>query len=221
MSIENKIKALGKKYHLTPVLDGIVDEDRYKKSKPKVLWILKEMNYPDGDEGYLDIRDVLKKFADTQEIPSGWAKTFHKLTYATYGILNGYKLYDETPNRYEHPEMIAVLGQIAYININKLSGAGPVTNSNSLSAKFQENKELLFEQIKDINPDIIIGGGTMSLFWKAMNLEPNPGQRVGHAWGLKHNGRIWINAYHPAHRFSEKDYMDDIVGIAKKMQNEL
>jgi hypothetical protein len=220
MNIENQILALGEKYNLTPVLDGIVDEGQFSNTTPKILWILKEMNYPDGDEGFLDLRAVLAAFAGKKEIPAAWARTFHKLTYTTYGILDGFRLYNETPNRYEHPEMIEVLAKIAYINVNKLSGAGPVTNAAALAARFEENKELLFEQIRHINPDIVIGGATMPLIWKAMKLQADPEQRVGHAWGLKHDGRVWINAYHPAHRFSEKDYMDDIVSITKKLFNQ-
>jgi len=217
MKIEEQILELGKKYKLTPVLDGIVNDSIFKKTNPKILWILKEMNYPEGDEGHLDLRFELDNFAKNNVIPPEWRKTLNKLVYATYGILDGYKLYNKTPNRYEHPEMCEVLSKIAYININKLSGAGPLTNNNALAKKFQENKELLFEQINQINPDIIIGGGTMPLFWNDMNLKPNSDLRVGHAWGLRHEGKIWINAYHPAHRFNEKDYMDDIVGVANLM----
>lgn len=139
------------------VVDGIVNDEQFQKTSSKILWILKEMNYPDPEDEWLDMTGILNEFAEKNEIASGWKHTFDKLVYATYGILDGFKLYDETPNRYTTPEMNKVLAQIAYINVNKFMGAGPVTDMNSLSDWFQKNKALLYTQIDQINPDIIIG----------------------------------------------------------------
>lgn len=211
------IKELSMKHGGQPfVVDGIVDDATYAETTPKILWVLKEMNYenPESDE-QLNIATVLKDFADNNEIATHWKNTFNRLMYATYGILNGFAKYNETPNRYTSPEMNQVLAQIAFINVNKFMGAGAVTDPNLLQTHFQNNKELLYKQIEYINPDIIIGGGTMHLFFADKGI--SPAANVGHTEGAVHEGKCWIKAYHPAYPFSEEQYMDDIVEITKQL----
>ncbi len=201
------------------MVDGIVDDATYARTTPKILWILKEMNFedPESDER-LHITEVLKSFADNNEIATHWKNTFNRLVYATYGILNGFAKYNETPNRYTSPEMNKVLAQIAFININKFLGAGAATDADLLQTHFRNNKELLYHQIEYIKPDIIIGGGTMHLFFADKGISPH--LNIGHTEGAVHDGKCWIKAYHPAYPFSEEQYMDDIVEIAKQLHQQ-
>ena len=69
-----------------------------------------------------------------------------------------------------------------------------------------ENKKLLFEQINDINPSIIIYGGTYYLFEN--DIEEN----------IKNKSIKHIDAYHPAQRhITHENYCNQIIEEAFKI----
>lgn len=176
--------------------DGIVNLESYNKSEIKILWILKEVNH-DGDIEDWDMTKILQELKTENGIEKGFEKTFGPIVYTTYGILKK-KIWDEIPYYSKEPEIIDVLKEIAYINVNKISG-NSTTHFSTLENAYIKNKALLFEQINEINPSVIIYGGTFFLFEN--DIEKNIMNK-----SIKH-----IDAYHPAQRsIKHEDYFNNI-----------
>jgi hypothetical protein len=183
--------------------DGIVDKEIFNNSKIKILWILKEVNH-DGDICDWDMSKVLQSIITNKGIETGWEKTFGPIVHTTYGILNQ-KKWDEIPYYYDKPEIVNVLKEIAYINVNKTSGDS-ITHFSTLENAYIEYKSTLFEQINEINPSIIIYGGTYYLFEN--DIEENVINK-----NIKH-----IDAYHPAQRkITHEKYCNQIIEEAIKI----
>ena len=71
---------------------------------------------------------------------------------------------------------------------------------SSLQKAYNKNKDILFQQINDINPSIIIYGGTYHLF--AKDIEVNIKNKL-----IKH-----IDAYHPAQtNLTHEKYCNQII----------
>ena len=91
------------------------------------------------------------------------------------------------------------LKNIAFINVNKFLGKTS-SDSEIVASYFQKNRELLKKQIDAINPDIVIAGNILSLFYKDFDLtnqdlkSGGPGKSAEYC---QKNGRLFINAYHP------------------------
>lgn len=184
--------------------DGIVNEEFYENSAVKILWILKEVNH-DGDISDWDMTKILQNIKTNTGIEAGWEKTFGPIVHSTYGILNQ-KIWDEIPYYYNKPEIVNVLKEIAYINVNKTSG-NSIIHFSTLENAYIENKNLLFEQINEMNPSIIIYGGTYYLFEK--DIEVNVKNK-----SIKH-----IDAYHSAQRqITHKKYCNQIIEEAINIQ---
>ncbi|MBK6396686.1 MAG: hypothetical protein IPF75_00070 [Bacteroidetes bacterium] len=63
-----------------------------------------------------------------------------------------------------------IVKSIAFINVKKIAG-GKSTLPTNLRNAYLLNQELLLKQIEVYKPDVVIGGGTMPLFLKDLNLE--------------------------------------------------
>ncbi|PKH50720.1 hypothetical protein CXF68_08455 [Tenacibaculum sp. Bg11-29] len=188
------------------VYDGIVDTEEYYSNSPKILWILKEVNCP-GDSNW-DMRDALAnniKNKNGKGIKSGWANTFNPIVYATYGILNNIS-WENMESVYSDQSIIDVLRKVAYINVKKEPG-GSSSNPSEIKSYYNKNKAASHEQIKLINPDIIIFGNTLNffdedffdLFEKLEKKENDSSLEVYE--GEKH---ILLNTYHPNNRTIEQ-----------------
>ncbi|MCH4828636.1 hypothetical protein [Flavobacterium columnare] len=165
--------------------DGIVNSEKFSNTNPKILWILKEVNH-DGDIEDWDMTSILQNLKTDYGIELGFEKTFAQIVHLSYGIINK-KTWNEVPYHYNDPSIIDILNHIAYINVKKTSG-GSTIHFSSLEKAYKENKEQLFSHINEINPDIIIYGGTYYLF-ETDNKEMLINKTIKH-----------ISAYHPSQR---------------------
>jgi hypothetical protein len=130
------------------VKDGIVDAGRYACEGTKVLYILREVN----GGGNWDLRELLRDhthpYGDTWKNISRWQ----------YGIEHAgdkasWNVADDT---------IAdkrILRHIAAINLRKDDGAGSA-DMNVIRRYAQHDQDLLRQQIKLCNPDVIVCCGT-------------------------------------------------------------
>ncbi len=126
--------------------DGIVDVDLYNKQRLRILWVLREPN--GGDFPFMDfLRDVT--------VYPKWEKSYGLVAKVSRIILD--ELFDnEAEWNYSDPKVIR---RIALINVKKTEGAGTV-NWKEMTKFFNENKDMLNQQIAEINPGLIICGGT-------------------------------------------------------------
>ena len=102
-----------------PVYDGITNLSAYKKSKYKILWILKESNKSKPDETFY-LRGFHKDVTDYKL----WRKTYNKLIYVTYGLLHDVIKYKDLPwiDEDATTNNSYIFNNIAVININKGGG---------------------------------------------------------------------------------------------------
>jgi hypothetical protein len=189
---------------LLPIVDGIINIEKYVKAKYKILWILKEPH----DE-WVTVK------ATGQQRNGGWDLVhdiYDKLE--TDGLKNkkllvarrisevAYKLLEETGNPLE------AFKSITYINIKKIPG-GRFSFQNQIEKAYKDNKILLQDQIETYNPDIIICGNTlpylsMDNYFVKINRKtfiPNIQSRYCY-YALK--DRLYINTFHPAYKPTNK-----------------
>ncbi len=135
--------------------DGIVDGQKYRINKEKILFVLKETN---------DFSGHVKEFIME---PKGntW-----KIGLWAVGILNGFPPFEKFNNDDEAKK--EALSSVAWINLKKITG-GNVSDERIINAHAFTDRHLLKKQINNIDPTIIVacGNGVFdSLLWV---LEPD------------------------------------------------
>ncbi len=207
------------------IKDGIINPVEFnKKSNLKLLWILKEGNVADGDENLE--RDICEEFRLGYHQKHALAiPTFRKIIYASYWSHHQSKDWSELPYANED-EAYSILNKIAYININKF----PAKNRSDyyvVQNYYYENRKKLLLQINEINPDVIIFGGTFKFFemddlasigWEIKEKEYFDKHKIGTTTEFykTKNNRLCINAYHPSYiRVSNEQYALEIKDIIK------
>lgn len=182
------------------VYDGIVSIDDYLKAPIKILWILKE---PNSDENSLtDFREHIKTLRQENNIWDGWAPTFNPISYSVYGILNNKLMKDIPCINGNAEEILKEMKSIAFINVKKFAG-GSVAKNNVIDEFYQSYKELLHEQIKLINPDVLIFGNTFDFFDKNFFLSFGMEEKIKKEMSIsvyKYGAKLFISTYHPNQR---------------------
>lgn len=219
-SLQKKMNIIAKQNGLSskkllPIYDGVADVNAYLQSSPKIMWILKEpydsinekTNEPEG--GGWTMMDDLKKqtnFPLKKSLP----RTMQRIIYATVGIATS----DEYDNMayYYQPEMFKYLFQIAYINLSKMPAG---TRSGDMTEKYRIWKDLIFEQIKLYNPEIIIFGGAFQYMREDLHINKEPLAK-GLVDIYKQDNRLLVHAYHPGMMCSTKQYVDTMVRMIRK-----
>lgn len=202
-------KTITDETHLSlPVTDGIVNVEAYKNARFRILWIMKEVNEPSlkkGIRGGWDMRKFIQ--SELTEYPK-WKQTYLPIIYSTWGILNGFCKWEERPKINDNPWMIEVLRNIAFINLKKLPGYS-VSSPAVIMDAYEKNKNLILDQIKLIDPQIIIGGGTLHYLYKDLVLSFDIMEKKGSS--IKAS-RLYISHYHPNQRkINGKEYYNDIL----------
>lgn len=183
------------------ITDGITDIGQYIKTTPKILWILKEPN--DKDHASCDLKAFHRNIFSYPK----WRRTYSLIIKVSYGIINSINEYDEIP---EESTITSVLRHIAHINVKKI-GASSRTDPYSLNKYYNENKTPLLDQIKCIDPNIIINCSRVYSLFK--DITDTNHSRYNSFNYSKSQGKIVINAYHPNCRYSHRKYFDNIITI--------
>lgn len=140
------------------VRDGVVSEEDYLASKPKIAFILKEVNDPDG--GGWDLRQFIAE--------GGRSQTWNNVTRWVHGIRNrksipNWDFYSEITSAFR----VETLKSICAINLKKSPGAHTADNA-SLNSIANEDRAYIQQQFEIYDPDMTICGGTGDLFkWVA------------------------------------------------------
>lgn len=207
------------------IYDGILDIERYSKSKYKIMWILKEpYDYFDDDGnpsgGGWHFSDALIPKEKIEDFDRFSRKTYEPIIYATYSILNGFPDSTAMDLISDNPTMIEALKSIAYINIKKTPGLTKTSDAVLYSA-YKKNWEILDQQIEMADPDIIIFGNTYKYFSYNSKLVTNPLRKYDQFSYTTLKNRILISAFHPAQMsYSKWDYINELIFICKEeLQN--
>lgn len=187
------------------VLDGAAVPEHFRGARPRVLWLLRDVNDPGGQ--ITDVRIGLREFANSGRI--AWKQTYGAVARVSYALLHPDEPWDHWCEREE--VFASALGDIAVVNVKKTAGDSTVA-WHELESAFTANEAQLREQFENLDPQIVIGGNVLWLFRHWLKWEPSfsegeedpyPARLVGSA--------IWVHAHHPNHRGSHRRYCDRIV----------
>ena len=124
--------------------DGIIDVKTYFSENTKVLFILKEANWPNGQG---DMKEYLKN----PQLQGNWWKTWNNIARWTIALLDG----TSYPKTITREYRATVLRRIAFINLKKEGGDNQADAVELIEAA-KEDKEYINKQIEMYRPDIII-----------------------------------------------------------------
>ena len=174
------------------VKDGVVSEVDYLSSTPKIAFILKEVNDPDG--GGWDLRQFVSE--------GGRPQTWDNIARWVHGIRNltsehNWSFYSEITNEFR----IDTLKSICAINLKKSPGTH-TTDHSTLNAVANEDKEFIKKQYQLYNPDLTICCGTGDLFKWVAGYDSKQWQttKKGIWWFERESNKYVISFAHPEAR---------------------
>jgi hypothetical protein len=174
------------------VRDGVVSERDYLESNPRIAFILKEVNDPDG--GGWDLREFIAE--------GGRSQTWDNITRWVHGIRNrrsipNWEFYSQITNEFR----IEILKSICAINLKKSPGAHTTDNA-SLNAVANEDKAYIQRQYEIYDPDLTICGGTGDLFKWVVGHDPKEWKTTSRGiwWYERDTNKYVISFSHPEAR---------------------
>jgi hypothetical protein len=209
--IAEKVNAIKSgKEGLFPIVDGIINIEKYLEAKYKILWMLKEPH----DE-WVTVKKTGQRRNGGWNLADGYSRltmedinkkerlVARRIMEATYRIL------PEIQNPLE------AFKSIACINIKKIPG-GRYSVQKEIEQAYNEHKDLLKEQIETYNPDIVICGNTLpylsmdNYFVKNNRKAFGTNQKSRYCYyALK--DRLYINTYHPAYKPGDEKFWDKCI----------
>ena len=204
---------------VAPIYDGVVDADGYLATNPRVMWILKEP-YDDWDEDGAPCGGgwtMFKDFGGGADLAKAVNRTaaLRNVAYASYALQHGVSAYADLPWISECPEVAESLLRTAFVNVSKMP-ALPSTDESRLGHRYEDWKDILFDQIELYDPTVIVFGNTFHRFAPDMGLspaEPVKKIRVGgssvdvHEW----RGKRLLWAPHPAAHIPPAEWVDSVL----------
>ena len=176
------------------VRDGAVSEAEYLVSKPKIAFILKEVNAPGG--GGWDLRKFVSR--------GGRPQTWNNIARWVHGIRH---LTPEPPWDFyagiedEENFRIDTLKSICVLNLKKSPGTH-TSDHASLKAVAIEDKEYIRNQYSLYDPDLTICGGTGNLFKRVVGHDSKEWKTTtrGIWWYEREANKYVVSFAHPEAR---------------------
>lgn len=128
------------------IRDGVFDEDLWAAQKPKITYVLKDADWPDGDGN-------LRRSLIQEPHPRNWA-TWNNVARWTKALLEG----GEYPGYISKETRIMYLKKVSFLNLKKVGG-GPTNDVKELWKAARNDAEFIRRQLLLYQPDIIICGG--------------------------------------------------------------
>lgn len=173
------------------VKDGIINEELFEQTNPKILFITKEPNDP--KQNSWDFRDWWK-----EDVKYAFSKRIAELS---FGIINDFPQYDTVRKRRGPGSAKQTIQHIAFMNIKK-NGGGGKSKFDRIMEHLKMSYEFILRQIEIINPEIIILG----LSWKEVRNELFPETEwISSGYDIligNYNNAKVIDFYHPSARIA-------------------
>lgn len=172
--------------------DGIINEEQWGKTSPKILFITKEAN-----QSYKPCKGDFRQ---------DWCNKLTDYIFAyriaewSFGILNNFPPFEEI--YCDKNLKNNTLQKISFMNVKKIGGIG-LSSEADIREHFTKNKLYIIEEIEIINPDIIILGLSFdetyhnNLYQDINWITSGYNVKIG-----KYNNIRFIDFYHPSVRFS-------------------
>ncbi|MEN6348268.1 MAG: hypothetical protein ABFD08_02575 [Syntrophomonas sp.] len=208
MSINSQLEALyagWKKPEEQFISGGVVNEDKYCSAKCKLLVLLKEASDKDNDADWslVDlVNDQIKAYKAQEK---GYLEIWKRIGMYSYGLQNEFENFINISlkiwvNDVHIPEG---LEYIAVTNLKKSGGAGS-SNYEEIKGYAIRDKELWIKEIKIMNPDVVMCGGTFSIVHEILEFKKDvspSGAEYGKALGT-----VFVDFPHPMYQISPKIY---------------
>jgi hypothetical protein len=200
------------------IYDGLVDEESYLASDPKIIFVLKESydNTTPGDAVVWDLREkILGVRAPTWSTVARWAYGL--------GVLKADADWETTRAAVANPAVYAMtMKSIGSMNIKKTPSRTAITDARKLTAYGEDtrNKGLLRRQWSLYQPAITVCGGKEPFRRMVAALDGAPKQYQTAKNGVRYwraeEGQLLIEACHPAARHSAKSKYESVVNAARE-----
>ena len=172
--------------------DGIVCEEHYETTNPKILFVAKEPNNPPPRPAF-DFREWWYEEGPRYAISK-------RLCEWAYGIWNGFPPLTQFDAEADTSNIIR---SIAFMNLKKVGGNNKA-DPQEIRRFTKRDQDFLRRQIRIIDPDIIVGGIGDSSLWSVLfpGIEFQPsGFDIGVAYVEVNEKRVpIIDFYHPSYR---------------------
>lgn len=192
--------------------DGVIDEQTYLESNPKLLFLMKEVNGKKGES--LDLKEFIRNGARTQ--------TWDNIARWVYGIrhLDREIEWSELEKINSPEKRVANLRSICVINLKKSSGAN-VTDNNDLYNIANEDKAFFTRQFDLYEPDLIIacGSAVTNTFLGIMGIDdPKWLQTIRGIWYFRLNDKTTFISYsHPEARIQDSLLYYGLIDAVKEI----
>ena len=208
---------------IKPVYDGVVNWDGYLKAPLKLCWILKEP-YDDKDEqgapaggGWTMFKDFVREGRLAETVNANPA--LRNVARVSWALLSGASRHTDIPEIPDKPEVAECLLRVCYLNTGKMPAA-TTTSREQLQKIHGEWRDIVLDQVKLADPDLLIFGGTLDVWAADFGIDlahPLAHGRSGgtvvdvHSW----RGKRVLYADHPAARTSREEWIDAILAAAR------
>ena len=170
------------------ISDGIIDEELYEAQQPRLLFLGKDPNDPNGTEDW-DFRHLWPNRTKLE------LKHADQVNRWAYGILNGFPPWEQAK---EPPEN--ALLKVACMNVKKTGGAGTAV-ADDIRHHAEQYQERIREQVEIIDPDIIIGGLRGMWVWKVLFPDLSATVEVEGVEVFRWRRAKVIDFYHPSNYY--------------------
>lgn len=176
------------------VPDGAVCAETFESTDTRIVFLLKEVNDPDG--GNWDLREFLRD--------GGRGATWNNVTRWTKGLLALPQLLPWGDLEHIDKEArIGTLRNIAAVNLKKVPGGGGA-DVDVLRDFARRNREYLRRQLELYRPSLIVGcgGDVTSVLFGEILPEPDWRRSVRGVRYARIEGATYLDYYHPNARIS-------------------
>lgn len=197
------------------ISDGVMQIDEYFSKEIRLAWIIKEAyEEKDGTGGgwsYFDLYDKANFDITNHSL-------FRKIIKTSYSIHNDF-IKGENMDEIDF-EMKQIIKKVAIINTQKLPAKNySRTNGKDLKESINKYSDLLERQLKLINPNVIIFGGTFQYYKDLLKFEDSEIVK-GNVKYISKGDKLYIDAYHPSYwQISEEEYVNYIASVVEKWKS--
>jgi len=168
------------------ITDGVIDNDFWSKSNYKIMFLLKEAYDSKKSEGTWDLPNLIRKRGVS-------GRTFKPMAQWAYGIEKVIQNREISPYIQNNEYVKNALLSSAVVNLKK-SGGKSKSGSKNLLEYVNEDWDLIYKQISNIAPKIIVCGNTWSLIKDKLIHK-----KVSDCAFLS-DGVLYIDYWHPSNR---------------------
>jgi hypothetical protein len=208
-------------YKKKMIMCGVVDEEAYLRSTPRIVFVLKE---PHTDKVGFSIPERLNDNINrgTNGFEKAWGYTWNQAGIWAYAVHNGFKNYEEL----RKPAVIAEgVRTIGMTNLKK-TGGGPVEIQRKIRSEARREVELWRRELEIMDPELIICGRTYknvtsNLGTECNNRLPDIHGRTYHysLWEINGHKTVILEFSHPANRKNRDETLELLRQLMKSLED--